>query len=169
MQNLEAHDLQFRMHALLQLRFVDPRLGFKEVAPNRKQPILGEKSLRDVLWTPHIFLANEKESSILGTAEKDILTSISPDGTVIISTRIQTTLYCWMNLQKFPFDSQNCQAVLESWMYNTSELVLHWESKSPIAFDQEMHLTEYQLIKYWNNETVINADMNDLRHGAFGK
>ncbi|XP_055836816.1 pH-sensitive chloride channel 2 isoform X1 [Episyrphus balteatus] len=167
MQNLEAHDLQFKMHALLQLRFVDPRLVFKEVAPKRKQPILGEKSLRDTLWVPHIFFANERDSSILGTAEKDILTSISPDGTVIISTRIQATLYCWMNLQKFPFDEQSCSTVLESWMYNTSELVLHWETKSPVTFDPDLHLTEYVLLSSWSNETVVNADLNDLRHGAF--
>ncbi|KAL5278822.1 hypothetical protein ACFFRR_003444 [Megaselia abdita] len=167
MQNLEAHDLQFKIHALLQLRFVDPRLVFKEVAPKRKQPILGETTLRDSLWVPHIFLANERDSSILGTAEKDILTSISPDGTVIISTRIQATLYCWMNLKKFPFDSQHCNTVIESWMYNTTELVLHWEKNSPIAFDPEMHLTEYMMVSFWQNESTINANMSDLRHGAF--
>ncbi|XP_005177403.1 pH-sensitive chloride channel 2 [Musca domestica] len=167
MQNLEAHDLQFKIHALLQLRFLDPRLTFRKVAPKRKQPILGEKPLRDNLWVPHIFLANERDSSIMGTNEKDILTSISPDGTVIISSRIKATLYCWMNLQKFPFDEQHCSTYLESWMYNTSELILHWEQKRPITFDPDLHLTEYILQQAWSNETVINADLNDLRHGAF--
>lgn len=114
MQNLEAHDLQFKIHALLQLRYVDPRLVFREVSPKRRESIMGESSLRDSLWTPHIFLANERSSSILGTSEKDILTSVSPDGTVILSTRIQATLHCWMNLQKFPFDEQKCKTVLES-------------------------------------------------------
>lgn len=71
-----------------------------------------------------------RDSGILGTHEKDILTSISPDGTVIISTRIQATLYCAMDLRKFPFDQQQCKTVLESWMYNGSEVKLHWESKS---------------------------------------
>lgn len=79
---------------------------------------MGEQQLRDALWVPHIFLANERSSSILGTAEKDVLTSISPDGTVIISTRIQATLHCWMNLQKFPFDEQTCATVYESCKYN---------------------------------------------------
>lgn len=112
-QNLEAHDLQFKIHALLQFRFVDPRLVFKEVA-NRTAPIMGEASLRDSIWVPHVFLSNERASEIMGTAEKDILTSISPDGTVIVSTRIQAQLYCWMNLRKFPFDEQSCKTTLES-------------------------------------------------------
>ncbi|KAH8327493.1 hypothetical protein KR067_002215, partial [Drosophila pandora] len=164
MQNLEAHDLQFKIYALLQMRYLDPRLNFRTVSPKRKQPILGEQQLRDTLWMPHIFLANERDSSM---AEKDILTSISPDGTVIVSNRIKATLYCWLNLKKFPFDEQHCSTVLESWMYNTSELVLHWEQKRPITFDSGLHLTEFVLQKSWYNETVINADLSDLRHGAF--
>ncbi|GBP08394.1 Glycine receptor subunit alpha-3 [Eumeta japonica] len=52
-------------------------------------------------------------------------------------------------------------------MYNTSELLLHWEKKEPIAFNPKMHLTEYALQTVWTNETIINADMEDLRHGAF--
>ncbi|KAH8411216.1 hypothetical protein KR215_000534, partial [Drosophila sulfurigaster] len=167
MQNLEAHDLQFKIFALLQMRYLDPRLNFRHVSPKRLQPILGEQQLRDSLWMPHIFLANERDSSILGTSEKDILTSISPDGTVIVSTRIKATLYCWLNLKKFPFDEQHCSTVLESWMYNTSELVLHWEQKRPITYDPELHLTEFLLKQSWSNETVINADLSDLRHGAF--
>ncbi|EDW26600.1 GL13104 [Drosophila persimilis] len=167
MQNLEAHDLQFKIYALLQLRYLDPRLNFRNVSPKRRQPILGEQQLRDSLWMPHIFLANERDSSILGTTEKDILTSISPDGTVIVSNRIKATLYCWLNLKKFPFDEQDCSTVLESWMYNTSELVLHWEQKRPITYDPALHLTEFLLQRSWSNETVINADLSDLRHGAF--
>lgn len=59
LQNLEAHDLQFKMQALLQLRYVDPRLVFREVS-KRTNPIVGEDDLRKQLWVPHIFFANEK-------------------------------------------------------------------------------------------------------------
>lgn len=31
----------------------------------------------------------------------------------------------------------------------------------------DQHITEYVLIKTFTNETLINADLNDLRHGAF--
>lgn len=167
LQNLDSSDLQFKMHGLIQMRYKDPRLSFANYAPSRTQPILGEASLRNLIWVPHIFLANEHESSVLGTNEKDILTAISPDGTIIISSRVQATLYCWMKLQKFPFDEQFCPTVLESWMYNSSELLLHWEPKEPVAFDPKMHLTEYALQNVWKNETIINADLDDLRHGAF--
>lgn len=108
-----------------------------------------------------------RDSGILGTHEKDILTSVSPDGTVIISTRIQATLYCAMDLRKFPFDMQQCKTVIESWMYNGSEVKLHWEPKSPVTMGPDQHLTEYVLMNTFTNETMINADLSDLRHGAF--
>ncbi|TMW45247.1 hypothetical protein DOY81_009673, partial [Sarcophaga bullata] len=167
LQNLDTSDLQFKTHGLIQMRYNDPRLAFSKFAPSRTQPIMGESSLRSLIWVPHIFLANEHDSNVLGTNEKDILTAINPNGTVIISSRIQATLYCWMKLQKFPFDEQFCPTVLESWMYNSSELLLYWERNDPVAFDPKMHLTEYALQNVWTNETIINADLDDLRHGAF--
>ena len=114
MQNLNSDLLQFKVHALLQLNFMDSRLAYKPYAPARKEPIIGQKHLSERLWLPHIFFANEKDSSILGTDEKDVLTTISPEGQVIISTRLQATLYCWMNFKKFPFDEQYCSTILES-------------------------------------------------------
>lgn len=59
LQNLEAHDLQYKMHALLQFRYDDPRLAFKKFS-KRKSPILGENDLRQEMWVPHIFFANEQ-------------------------------------------------------------------------------------------------------------
>lgn len=53
-------------------------------------------------------------------------------------------------------------------MYNSSELMLRWESKSPVTLAPELHLTEYVLNDMFTNETIINADLSDLRHGAFG-
>src|SRR5690349_16046452 len=72
-----------------------------------------------------------------------------------------------MNLRKFPFDQQQCKTVLESWMYNGSDVVLHWELKSPVTLGPDQHLTEYELVNLFTNETMINADLSDLRHGAF--
>lgn len=106
-----------------------------------------------------------RDSGILGTNEKDVLTSISPDGTIIISKRIHATLFCKMDLRKFPFDKQQCKTVIESWMYNRSEIVLHWEVHSPMKMGPNQHLTEYELMRVSTNETMVNADLNNFRHG----
>lgn len=54
-------------------------------------------------------------------------------------------------------------------MYNTTELVLEWEEKTPISFDPDMRLTEYNMQHYWYNETVVNSNEVHFRHGAFSK
>lgn len=51
-------------------------------------------------------------------------------------------------------------------MYNGSDVSLHWEPKSPVTMGPDQHLTEYVLLNTFTNETMINADLNDLRHGA---
>jgi hypothetical protein len=72
-----------------------------------------------------------------------------------------------MDLRKFPFDRQECKASLECWMYNSSQVQLHWEKKSPLTLGPDKILTEYVLTKIFTNETLIIADEHDLRHGAF--
>lgn len=52
-------------------------------------------------------------------------------------------------------------------MYNGSDVKLHWEPKSPVTMSPDQHLTEYELSNTVTNETMINADLSDLRHGAF--
>lgn len=52
-------------------------------------------------------------------------------------------------------------------MYNSSELVLHWEEASPITISPHLRLTEYKFMGTWTNETVVLADLSNLRHGSF--
>jgi len=53
-------------------------------------------------------------------------------------------------------------------MYNTSDLILEWEPHTPISFDPEMRLTEYNMAQFWHNTTIVESDGDNLRHGAFG-
>nr|XP_016931338.2 pH-sensitive chloride channel 2 [Drosophila suzukii] len=166
MKNLDSSDLQFMVQGLLQLRYLDPRLAFSSYLPNRRQPIMGEADLKKLLWVPHIFLTNEEASSVLGTSAKDELTTIYPNGTVLTSTRLQATLYCWMNFQKFPFDEQKCTTILESWMYNTTLVELHWETNNPVSFDKQLQLTEYNLIGSLYNESIRVSNGSYMTHGS---
>lgn len=72
-----------------------------------------------------------------------------------------------MELRKFPFDTQTCQTSLECWMYNTSQVKLHWEKEMPVTMSNDKILTEYSLIKVSTNETEIQSDYMHLRHGSF--
>ncbi|XP_031765282.2 pH-sensitive chloride channel 2-like isoform X2 [Galleria mellonella] len=162
-QPAEAHDLNFKLHFLLQLRWTDLRLAYHLYSPKRVT-IIGEDDLRRRIWVPHLYMSNEQSSSLMGTDSKDVLISISPSGEVVFSRRMQAVLYCWMNLQKFPFDDQTCSMNLESWKYNASILRLMWEKGiPPVHLSPELHLTEYSLIDFWTNESVVRGDISSMR------
>jgi len=48
---------------------------------------------RDRLWTPHVYLVNEQESVVMGADKKDVMLTVEPDGTVVLSAR-SVTLSC---------------------------------------------------------------------------
>lgn len=60
MQNLDTHDLQFKMQMRFQIRYNDPRLEFKKVGNNKTEPITGEEDFKNDIWMPHLYLLNEK-------------------------------------------------------------------------------------------------------------
>lgn len=108
LRHIEASDqLQFKAHMLVQYLYKDNRLIFEHLSPRRGN-ILGEELLRNKIWVPHMTIMNEKDTTIMGIDGKDVFVSISPTGDVVYSYRMTATFYCWMNLQKFPFDSQEC-------------------------------------------------------------
>lgn len=102
-----ADQLQFRTQMLIQYVYRDKRLKYDHVFPERGN-LLGEELLRNKIWVPHILIRNEKDTRIMGLDGKDVFISISPKGDVIYSYRMTATFYCWMNLKKFPFDTQHC-------------------------------------------------------------
>lgn len=71
---------------MLQFRYLDKRLRFADISPNLTL-IIGGKSTHDIIWTPTVYVANERSSVIMGNGVKDLLISIDPNGTVILNTR----------------------------------------------------------------------------------
>lgn len=170
--SIEAHNLQFTAHILVRFRWKDPRLEYQYLIPDVDR-VVGEGTLKNHIWVPHVYLVNEHESKMMGADQHDVLVTVQPDGTILYSTRMKVTLFCLMNLQKFPFDQQECPLVLESWTYNVSELILAWEPKEPVIVNEHLHLTEYSLIKTWPNATEVTyaraSEMNDTmaQYGKF--
>ncbi|XP_046385253.1 pH-sensitive chloride channel 2-like [Ischnura elegans] len=151
--SIEAQSLQFTAHLLLQLQWYDPRLSFQNI----HGPVVGESALKDRLWIPHLYLSNERDSFVMGGGDlKDVLISIQPDGMVLYSSRIKVDLFCLMDLQKFPFDQQECPLSFESWTYDTDELLLFWEPNSPVTLNENLHLTEYNLDDMWVNNSFVS-------------
>ncbi|CAG5101188.1 Similar to pHCl-2: pH-sensitive chloride channel 2 (Anopheles gambiae) [Cotesia congregata] len=89
-----AKTLQFDVHMMLQFRYRDSRLRYAEVAPKYTQ-IFGGQSEHNLIWTPTVFVSNERTSVIMGNGVKDLLISIDPTGMVILNTSAQDMKLDW--------------------------------------------------------------------------
>ncbi|XP_076258924.1 pH-sensitive chloride channel 2-like isoform X2 [Rhynchophorus ferrugineus] len=147
---------QFKTHLLVQLTFQDDRLNFSDVSPSRGS-IMGQETLRNKIWVPHIVVKNERSSNLMGLDYKDVFVKISPYGEVTYIYRLTTTFYCSMNLRKFPFDQQLCQITWTSWAYNATNLQLYWTDSQPYGIVDNLHLTEFSLDGIWVENTTSNV------------
>lgn len=77
---------QFDVHLMLQFRYLDKRLKFADIAPYMNQ-IYGGQNAHELIWTPTVYVANDRKSAVMGNTVKDLLISISPYGMVILNTR----------------------------------------------------------------------------------
>ncbi|XP_011139596.1 gamma-aminobutyric acid receptor subunit beta-1 isoform X2 [Harpegnathos saltator] len=161
-----AKTLQFDVHLMLQFRYLDKRLKFSDIAPYLTQ-IYGGQSAHDLIWTPTVYVANERTSAVMGSGVKDLLISINPQGMVMLNTRLEATMNCGLRLEKFPFDVQECPLVFESWTHNVNEMVLDWDEE-PIVIASNLYLTEYKLVGTWVNSSGISYTPSQYHYGHFG-
>lgn len=71
---------------MLQFRYLDSRLKFEDIAPHQNQ-IYGSQAAYDLIWTPSVYVANERSSVLMSNSVKDLLISIDPSGMVVLNTR----------------------------------------------------------------------------------
>ncbi|XP_018329746.1 glycine receptor subunit alpha-2-like [Agrilus planipennis] len=154
---------RFKLHLMITFSYMDNRLDYHNLSPKRG-PIVGGDILSGRIWTPHIYVPNERSSSLMGFGGKDVYMSINPMGKVVFTERMSVSIYCWMDLKKFPFDEQKCSIYFQTWTYNISKLKLKWEKDDPVTVSRHLHMTEFTLIGYEIYETVNQSIM---AHGSY--
>jgi Neurotransmitter-gated ion-channel ligand binding domain/Neurotransmitter-gated ion-channel transmembrane region len=114
----------------------DSRLAYKP-----QQNEISRGSSLDKIWHPAIEMVNFKSST-----NSDTSVDILPDGTVLAQERFAKTLSAGLTLQKFPFDRQSLQVVLESLKYDDRTVELVADSpKISIGTDSVVALSEWRI------------------------
>ena len=62
--------------------------------------------------------------------------TINPDGLVELSSRIRVVAHCEMDLLMFPLDSQSCNIMITSYLYNMAVMKMFW-GKDPVVIDEK--------------------------------
>ncbi|XP_018329048.1 gamma-aminobutyric acid receptor subunit beta-2-like [Agrilus planipennis] len=148
--------------------YTDPRLAYHFLSPN-KSALMGEEILIRRLWTPHIYVLNEKMSNVMGLDKSDMYVTIDPSGKVELNQRISLATHCWMDLMKFPFDEQTCSVDFQLWSYDVSKAILRWRKDNPVILSPNLFITEFDLNDYKAEEaaklrsTDLNVHYSTLR------
>jgi Neurotransmitter-gated ion-channel ligand binding domain/Neurotransmitter-gated ion-channel transmembrane region len=113
------------------------------LAYNAKQMGTNTRSVKlDDIWHPALEMVNFKESKA-----SDTTVAVSPNGTVIAQERFSKTLSSGLDLQRFPFDREHLQVVIESLLYPLNDVrVMADKEKLAIGKDSFVSLSEWTIL-----------------------
>ncbi|XP_034241804.1 glycine receptor subunit alpha-1-like isoform X2 [Thrips palmi] len=151
LQSVEGRlHMELKMTMKQEFGFTDPRLRYADVSPGTWE-LTGDDNLSRLLWTPHVFLANERQSVRMGAApHHDVLVRVSPDGHVLFVTRVTVSVVCSMKHGRFPFDEQECPMYMESWLDDVDELQLRWAG---VSSNDRLSLDSFSMMG-WDTEEL---------------
>uniref|UniRef100_A0A672Z1T7 Gamma-aminobutyric acid (GABA) A receptor, delta n=1 Tax=Sphaeramia orbicularis TaxID=375764 RepID=A0A672Z1T7_9TELE len=92
------------------------------------------------------------------------LIRLQPNGVILYSSRITSTVACDMDLTKYPMDEQECMLDLESYGYSSEDIVYHWsESQRHIHGLDKLELSQFTITDY----RFVTEMMNFKSAGRF--
>jgi Neurotransmitter-gated ion-channel ligand binding domain len=135
--NIDQTTESFDIGGYLMYTWRDSRLAYQPLSNGSA----GKDSSLDQIWHPALEMVNTKAS-----ISSDTIVEILPDGTVLAQERFIKTLSSALELQKFPFDRQSFDVVIESLKYGKSMVELVVDStKISIGKDKFVSLSEWNL------------------------
>jgi len=72
---------------LLQFRWRDVRLAFENLVPTESSEVVCQKGVLERIWIPNVYIANEKHTLTVADMTEDLMVTVLPDGTVMLSVR----------------------------------------------------------------------------------
>ncbi|MGH0160025.1 UNVERIFIED_CONTAM: hypothetical protein FKN15_050723 [Acipenser sinensis] len=103
-------NMEYTMTVYLRQSWRDDRLSY-----NHTNKTLGlDSRFVEKLWLPDTFIVNAKSAWFHDVTVENKLIRLQPDGVILYSIRITSTVACDMDLTKYPMDEQECMLDLES-------------------------------------------------------
>lgn len=115
----------FSIEAFMDWEWLDPRLAFDAEAYGYGEKLFVNEELeallfRNEIWWPELEITNERGSR--DTEERAL--AIHPDGTVLYRERFSAKIQADFKLSRFPFDDQEFHIYIESFIYESHDLVI---------------------------------------------
>ncbi|XP_043918881.1 gamma-aminobutyric acid receptor subunit delta isoform X2 [Protopterus annectens] len=157
--HISEANMEYTMTVFLRQSWRDKRLSY-----NHTNKTLGlDSRFVDKLWLPDTFIVNAKSAWFHDVTVENKLIRLQPDGVILYSIRITSTVACDMDLTKYPMDEQECMLDLESYGYSSEDIVYYWsESQEQIHGLDKLELSQFTITSY-----KFTTDMMNFKSGQF--
>ena len=109
--DIDDYKMEYSVQITFREQWSDPRLKFDH--ENGRFNYLTLTDPKKV-WMPDTFFRNEKQGHFHDILVQNAYVRVFPDGDVLYSIRISSTLSCDMNLKLYPMDRQTCSLKIAS-------------------------------------------------------
>jgi Neurotransmitter-gated ion-channel ligand binding domain/Neurotransmitter-gated ion-channel transmembrane region len=160
--NIDQSTESFDIGGYFMYTWRDSRLAYQ---PQPNKSGVKDSSL-DQIWHPALEMVNTKAS-----ISSDTIVEILPDGTVLAQEHFIRTLSSALDLQRFPFDKQSFDIVIESLRYGKSMVELVSDpTKISIGKDKFVSLSEWNLgkISGTNGKSFFPPEQQDYGRVTIG-
>lgn len=98
------------------------------------------------IWIPDTFMRNDVKGKRLETIQPDNYIRIFPDGKVLYSVRITSTLSCPMNHRLYPVGSYKCSLYFASYAWQKKDIRYVWKATDPINISPSDWIKHYSMV-----------------------
>nr|AXS78261.1 Ligand-gated ion channel 50 [Anisakis simplex] len=156
--DISESSASFTADILLSQIWHDERLRFEQYSSCIENLTLNYLVV-DRIWQPMVCFVNSKKSDLHSSPTPNTFLLIYPNGTVWINHRLRVEGPCYMDLRRFPMDSQECELILESYAYNAAKVRLKWRDWDPVfSYDSRTRLPDFVLSELkWDKKSFFYA------------
>jgi cation transporter family protein len=146
MGSLNEITADFEIDILFTQYWHDPSLSFQNHSQCIRNITMESRYLQSI-WTPNTCLINSKKTMVHASPTDNIMFILYDNGTVWINHRLSVKAPCDLDLRTFPFDTQTCTLLFESYSHNSEEVTLHWMDE-PITLMKNIQLPDFDMVQF---------------------
>ncbi|XP_059486949.1 uncharacterized protein LOC132203300 [Neocloeon triangulifer] len=155
--SVDERSNKFLVHSWVMTEWFDADLAWTPSEHNGIERLYVSSS---AIWLPDLAILNSDMSQTMLYSSTDC--TVESTGKVKCAPDLQAPLYCDVNLQKWPYDTQKCILYIGLWAHtsNLVDIVLHQEDSRNYVL---MKSGRWELLKLTSQRDSIN-DGNNLAH-----
>ncbi|XP_013392182.1 gamma-aminobutyric acid receptor subunit beta-3 [Lingula anatina] len=123
--SVDEIQMDITLDLVLERNWEDHRLKFDGSRINRTYMDMDPRHA-GFIWIPDLFIRNEKSAEWHSVTIPNRMLRLYENGSVMFISRITVTAACPMDLFMFPFDTQKCPLILQSYAFTDEEMQYEW-------------------------------------------